>query len=421
MEAVAAAASIAGIITLVLQSVDGLIKFKEIMSDSAFASKQINGLLGDINSLIQVLNNVRDVLEQFEAQKKNKNFAQLDIKLADCSKDIHVWLSTAKLLRPSSESGGKALLKKFRLAMNKDAIQAIKTEINRHRQVMLLSLAILGRTIDLDTSDQVYLLNSSVSQNLQSNDAQEAALRRIENYSRASLHSASHSISSMDNIRSELSRIESLIVNSSRNGDADSATDLSRAPRTQAMVQENAGATTPTQPITCESKETQALNDSESFQPRTLARGDHYESSLLYASFSASTSHRVTLQNEYYNGDKPSCIGHYSDLQQLLSQMYPPCVADYVSLHQLHVLSENHLTLLHQASNIRLGLENCSHRRSGHTSPSLDIIDKLQAKKSNLQYAVWGSREQCAREGYSLSAIDEILGQVMGTVRDVHE
>ena len=145
MEAVAAAASIAGIITLVFQSIDGLQKFKELFSDASSASKAISRLLNDINSLIQILENVKDILEQFEAQKKEKNFAFLDIKIADCSKDVQVWLSTARILRPSAEHGGKAWLRKFRLAVNKDAIQTIRDEIGRHRQIICLSLSVLGR------------------------------------------------------------------------------------------------------------------------------------------------------------------------------------------------------------------------------------------------------------------------------------
>ena len=142
MEAVAAAASIAGILTLVLQSVDGLMKFKEALADATIASKHINGLLSDINALIQVLEDVRELVEK---QKKNKNFAALDIKIADCSKDIQIWLSTARLLRPSSQSGGRALLRRIKLAINKDAIEAIKAEIGRHRQSISLSLEVLGR------------------------------------------------------------------------------------------------------------------------------------------------------------------------------------------------------------------------------------------------------------------------------------
>ena len=148
MEAVAAAASIAGIITVVGQSIDGLIKFSDFFSDVSSASKTITRLLNDINSLIQVLEDIRNVFEQARARRSGQNLAQLDIKLEDCAKDVQVWLATARLLRPGgSDSGGKAWLRKFRLAVNSTAIQTIRDEIGRHKQTLCLSLAVFGRYI----------------------------------------------------------------------------------------------------------------------------------------------------------------------------------------------------------------------------------------------------------------------------------
>ncbi len=153
MEAVAAAASIAGIITVVGQSIDGLIKFSDFFSDISSASKTISRLLADINSLIQVLEDIGDVLERAQARRREKNLAALDIKLADCAKDVQVWLATARLLRPSSDSGGKALLRKFRLAVNNTAIQTIREEIGRHKQTLCLSLAVFGRYMGFEPSE----------------------------------------------------------------------------------------------------------------------------------------------------------------------------------------------------------------------------------------------------------------------------
>ena len=148
MEAIAATASIAGIITVVGQSIDGLIKFSDFFSDVSSASKTISRLLNDINSLIQVLEDIRNVFEQAQARRSGRELAQLDIKLEDCAKDVQVWLVTARLLRPGgSDSGGKAWLRKFRLAVNSTAIQTIREEIGRHRQTLCLSLAVFGRYI----------------------------------------------------------------------------------------------------------------------------------------------------------------------------------------------------------------------------------------------------------------------------------
>ena len=146
MEAVAAVASIAGIITLVGQSIDGLIRFREFFSDISSASKTVSRLLADVNSLIQILRNVGDVLHRVEARRNDQNFASLDIKLEDCTKDVKIWLETAKALRPGSETGGRALMKKFRLAVKNEAVVKIREEIGRHRQALCLSLAVFGRS-----------------------------------------------------------------------------------------------------------------------------------------------------------------------------------------------------------------------------------------------------------------------------------
>ena len=230
MEAVAAAASIAGIITVVGQSIDGLIKFSDFFSDISSASKTISRLLKDINSLIQILEEISNVLERAQARKQRQNFASLDIKLGDCAKDVQIWLATARLLRPGSDSGGKAWLRKFRLAVNNTAIQTIRDEIGRHNQTLSLSLAVFGRytnhffhkywstclainyrsrTIDIDTSNQVHQIALSTS--LSMHGAHEEALRRIEHYSMTSMHTSAHSVRSMDSIRTELSRLEAMI------------------------------------------------------------------------------------------------------------------------------------------------------------------------------------------------------------------
>ena len=147
MEAVAAAASIAGIITLVGQSIDGLIKFSDFFSDVSSASKTISRLLNDINSLIQVLENIGEIVEQARVRRSDQNFANLDVKLDDCAKDVQIWLATARLLHPGSESGGRAWLRKFRLAVNNTAIKNIREEIAKHRLSLCLSLAVFGRYI----------------------------------------------------------------------------------------------------------------------------------------------------------------------------------------------------------------------------------------------------------------------------------
>ena len=454
MEAVAAAASIAGIITLVFQSIDGLHKFRELFLDAASASKIVNRLLDDINALIKVLEDVRDVLEQFEAQKKAKNFASLDIKLADCSKDVQVWLSTARILRPSAENGGKAWLKKFRLAVNKDAIQTIRDEIGRHRQIICLSLSVLGRytersisflmvrtdydrrNIDLDTSEKVHQIGGSVSQSLSNDDVQSAALQRIENYSRASLHSSAHSIRSMDTIRNELSRLEAMISGSTQSGDTSTKIGRSNTPTgdrpehsTQAFFARDEAASTSMQ---SQRTSTDTVSNAKAGprlcvpgeSPQDLQYPEHglsdlsatssdirHGSTFLYASFLASASSPASHQLPGAKRSNIDARSVHNLLQSTLLEVHPPCVVDYISLHNLLIICSNHMQLL----------DNSLSQRSKSKSKSLSIQPKPSAKPSThsisllrgqiegLQHALDVTRQQCIHAGYSLSHIDEVL------------
>ena len=147
MEAVAAAASIAGIITLAAQAIDGLQKLHTFLADISTASKTIARLLSDINSLIGVLNNIDHVLNQAETQRRNQNFASLDIKLEDCIKDVTAWLATAKALRPGGEKGGRAWVRRAKLAGKGEIVSRTREEIGRHKQALCLSLAVFGRLV----------------------------------------------------------------------------------------------------------------------------------------------------------------------------------------------------------------------------------------------------------------------------------
>lgn len=147
MEAVAAAASIAGIITLAAQAIEGLQRLHTFFTEISTASKTISRLLSDINSLINTLTNIDDVLSHVELQRQNQNFASLDIKLEDCSKDVGLWLETAKALRPGGEKGGRALVRRVRFAAKGEVVGRIREEIGRHRQALGLSLSVFGRLV----------------------------------------------------------------------------------------------------------------------------------------------------------------------------------------------------------------------------------------------------------------------------------
>ena len=152
MDGVTAAASVAGILTLVGQSIQGIKMLREFFSDIGSASKTADVFLRDINGLLKVLQQVADLLAKTPEDHTESNVASLQIELEDCSNDVFGWLDTARKLRPGSGKGGKQWFKCFWLAVNKKSVQDIREEISRHQQAISLGLSVLGRYNNLQFS-----------------------------------------------------------------------------------------------------------------------------------------------------------------------------------------------------------------------------------------------------------------------------
>lgn len=150
MEAVAAASSIAGIVSLAGQALDGIIKLRGFFKDCASSSKTIDRFLRDLNSLIQTLEDVKSIIASLESVAL-KSFdcksilSSLQIQLEDCSKDVYDWVRIASEQHPRLATGSKATFKKFLVAANKDSIEGIFKEIASHKENITLKLSIIGR------------------------------------------------------------------------------------------------------------------------------------------------------------------------------------------------------------------------------------------------------------------------------------
>ena len=145
METLAATASIAGILSLVGQSIEGLKKLKDFYSLLSSASRTVYRFLHDINTLLKTLQNIENLLSMWPPEKKDVNITSLSIQLEECSKNIGIWLETASRMRLATDKGGKAWFKRFWVAVNDDAVKDIKLEIDRHRHALNISLAVIGR------------------------------------------------------------------------------------------------------------------------------------------------------------------------------------------------------------------------------------------------------------------------------------
>lgn len=145
MEIVAAASSVAGILSLVSQSIDGASKLKDLFSDNSRASNTISRFLHDIDSLLQALHCAEDLTKNLPIDFGGSEVTSLKIQLQYCTKDVFRLLDIATSLRPVSDVGAKAWFQRFRVAFDKNLMVDAREELERHKQAINLSLVVLGR------------------------------------------------------------------------------------------------------------------------------------------------------------------------------------------------------------------------------------------------------------------------------------
>ena len=145
MEAIAAASSIAGLVSLLGQSIDGVSKLRNFLLNLSSASRNVSLFLYDINCLLEALHAAKLLVEKLPEDFKDSQITALQIQLDFCTKDVHRLLESAGSLRPASEIGAKVWIKRFWNAINKDVLRNAREDLERHRQAIKLSLTVLGR------------------------------------------------------------------------------------------------------------------------------------------------------------------------------------------------------------------------------------------------------------------------------------
>jgi hypothetical protein len=153
MEGIAAASSIAGILSLSGQTTSGIIKLHTFFKDVASASRTIDRFLQNINQLIKLIEDVKAVLQHVANSSTllcaDVKIAALEIQLEDCSNDVYRWLKVAREHHPGFSVGTKAGFKKFWVAVNKGDVRGILEDIREHRHGIVASLSVLGRRVPI--------------------------------------------------------------------------------------------------------------------------------------------------------------------------------------------------------------------------------------------------------------------------------
>ena len=288
-----------------------------------------------------------------------------------------------------------------------------------------------------------------------------------------SMHSSAHSIRSMDSIRTELrtelSRLETMITRTSNahttevgveesqlntvsapterrftvgaeaeNGDSYLSVPNSLAE--QAMQSSVAGASGPQAP-----SQSEAMNEARNglisrSQSQRKGKGaienriqaDSHRNSMsnrssivkaddqspagqvnkasdLYAEFSK----KLEPRRKESSASEIDTVAIHDVLQQSLASIYPPEVVKYISLRQVITLCEDHIDFLDRRPSIQSPTAGKTTERSyvnistrATARPSMvDLRDRLK----ELQKAIKVSRERCIRAGYALLELDKLL------------
>ena len=287
--------------------------------------------------------------------------------------------------------------------------------------------------------------------------AHEEALRRIEHYSRTSMHTSAHSVRSMDSIRTELSRLEAMINSASVTHLPDGEPVESHTKRRSNNTERRSSAVeeekTPGPNISFPGQmpehavETSGARDLDqgrksldqssisSQKKRTVKENsarpdDHsildeldgvhnpyteratkegYRRSALYAEYTKlSQPHRNERSNTEVDYDTIN-----TTMRQCLTSIYPPEIVEYITLRQVTTLCEGHMELLEKRPSVQLlatekmkevvHVDN-SNRASART-PMITLRDHLVSLQSSIKV----SREQCLQAGYSLSELEKLL------------
>jgi len=100
MDVISAAASVTGILGFTGQAIDGICKLRTLYQNCAGASKSIDNWLRYLNTLTQILDDVKHIisrLDEVSGSGANSLLVSLQIQLEDCSKDVYYWITVAEI------------------------------------------------------------------------------------------------------------------------------------------------------------------------------------------------------------------------------------------------------------------------------------------------------------------------------------
>ncbi len=153
MEAVGAAASVAGILGLVGQCLDGILKLRAFFESTKRAPKTIKGLMEELAALDSILEQVRTLVKGIQDRQRDLGPApstlldELRDHVRSCEQDACEWARVAKDLDPGSWTGLKAFFRKAKVAAGQNLFSEFRNKIADHQRKISVGLSVLGRLV----------------------------------------------------------------------------------------------------------------------------------------------------------------------------------------------------------------------------------------------------------------------------------
>lgn len=143
MEVLGATASVAGLLSLVAQSIDGIVRLRGFVRDVKRAPATLGLFLENVDAFQGSLIQIQELLAQVPPAA-NLDLLALEWQLEACFYDIKQWLHEAQKHDIPSVSGVRAFFKQLRVATNKDGFSEFHSQIARHQRGLQISLSVLG-------------------------------------------------------------------------------------------------------------------------------------------------------------------------------------------------------------------------------------------------------------------------------------
>lgn len=142
-------ASIAGLLSLAGQCLDGAIKLHSFWKSIQNASATLRGFLGDLNTLIQALNDVQALLNRLDgcglSHQPLEGSNSLRYQLQAGNEELQQWIEVAHKTRPREGNGLSAWFARFRIASRTTWPDPVRPGIRDRAQNIGACLSALGR------------------------------------------------------------------------------------------------------------------------------------------------------------------------------------------------------------------------------------------------------------------------------------